>query len=190
MAREWGYGSPSAVSGGTAGTPFDWGYGPKTPASAWVAAYADSGYGEYSATAIGAWVSDPSGGVLSDEGGHIVTVRAAFTDPGPYRVRLLAQDGTAYPLLADCWTGVPGSKADVYTDSTQESLRFVSPPAPAGLYDVRLRFGPAFALEAVVADAILVERRNRADATYRIRRLFPPDKLTGPRSSLGEEGVY
>jgi len=186
---EWGYGSPSSATGAASGTPFDWGYGSKPPAAPWSADEADSGYGEVSVAAIGAYVWDPAGAVISDEGGHIITIRGAFALGGPYHARLVAQDGTLYPLSADCWTVVPGSPADIYTDHTRESLRFVSPPAPAGLYDVRLRFGPGYVLEELIEDAILVERRNRAADTYLLRRLFPPDKLVGPRDLTGEDTI-
>jgi len=185
--REWGYGSPSSATGVPAGTPFDWGYGSKTPATPWTIDQADTGYGEASVAAVGAFLADPASALISDEGGHILTVRGAFTSKGPYHARLVGQDGTLWPLSADCWTLTPGTPADAYTDHTQESLRFASPAAPAGLYDIRLRFGPGFAFEVLIEDAVRIERRNRPGATFRLRRLFPPDKLVGPLSARGEE---
>lgn len=199
---EWGYGSPSSFGVGSPTQPFDWGYGSPTPDGSgpyatWPTADAanefDTGYGApYNVivpvitfgTAAETTALPANGGViikLSLSGGNKWPVT------GPYQVRLIDPAGVARPTTGDCYSGVPGQGSEIFTDVVNESLSFVLPPLSPAVYDVRVRYGPTFALEILLDNALIVADRNYSKATTSVRRVFPPYYKVGPIDIFGEE---
>lgn len=192
---EWGYGSPSSLGVGSPTQPFDWGYGAPTPTS-WPTADAanefDTGYGSpYFVIACSIRYQGLVTGALPDNGGIVVklslTPGSKWPSQGPYHIRLIDPTGVAQPTTGNCYSGVPGGGTDVFTDVINESMTFVLPPLAPASYDLRLRFGPTGTDEILLEDAILITRRNHAQSTHSIRRLYPPFYKTGSIGIRGED---
>lgn len=132
-----------------------------------------------------------AGNTVPDDGGEIVEVGGSWPSKGPYRVRLVAADGSLFPYDGYCYSGKVGQASDCYTDQIQARLRFVTPPAPAGMYDLRIDYGAAFGTTLTVAAAIRVLPRTWDRATFRLRRYLPspPYDKTGAYSVTQEADV-
>jgi hypothetical protein len=190
-----GDGSPS----GLGDAPVDWGDGSPTPAS-WDADSADLGDGSPSAFGL---VAELVGGrVFRDDGGEIVELRAEWPTVGPFRVRLYDVEGAAVPSDVYLHSGVPGQGALAYANAARDTLRCVLPPAPPGIYTIRIEWQPVINLfgkpeptslgwtqSTDVATTIRLATRYRRPQTWRMRSLLPPEVhrgATGPRSHRTE----
>jgi hypothetical protein len=179
---DWGFGSPDTLAGDN-DPPFDHGFGSPVPDTFDPATEAEAGFGspveliDPGLLALAATV-DIKQPVVSDDGGDIITLFADWTTVGPYRVRLHAVNGDTFPDVGFAYSGVPGQGNVVFANAALDLLEFVMPPAPPGKYIVRLEFGPNFTQSVDVVEELLVMRRNRSAATYRMRRKTPD--TTGP----------
>lgn len=190
---ERGFGSPTQI-GGVDPDPnsYDWGFGSKTP-STWASTEYDTGFGSPRIELISAAVQLVlESGVpwLPDDGGVMVTLLAVWPTLGPFRVRLHGQSGVVYPIEGGfCHSGKlgPGSSLFVVDTAAPDTLQFVLPPVPVGLYDVEVQWGLSFGDTSTIEDLIDVVFRNRSVPTYRIRHRYSPEYLTGPVTARSDE---
>lgn len=155
---EQGFGSPGVG---------DWGWGSPSPGFPFVVP--DTGWGSPSQplTLVSAGVL-----LLPDEGGEVLRLRAVGLWPveGPWSVRLEAEGQTLH-----CLGMVPGQGTQearrCFTTPDLAHLRACSPRAGVGTWSLRV-VGPS-GEEAYAADAVVVVRRTRHPATFRLRRMFP-----------------
>lgn len=160
-----GYGSPTPAAGA-----FDSGYG--SPSGTFL----DSGYGSPSSASEALSLAlQPYSEAFPDDGGEVVTLLGVFTvTPGPYYVRLIGQDGTYFPSAGGyCYSGVKGLTDACYPDKAAETMTFVLPPMPPGLYDVEVSYGPTKGTKAILTGALPVKRRTYALETYDLRNALP-----------------
>lgn len=176
---DWGYGSPTSATGAT-GTQLDSGYG-----SPLAAGTGDTGYGSpWSALVASALKLNSADGKFPDEGGVLASVVADWPVAGPFRVRLYDQAGVAYPNSDYCHSGLVGGGRQMSIPAAGlDEVKFVVPPLPVGLYDIRVDFGPGFGASATLLQALLVVTRGRVRNTFDIRGRMPPLYRTGPAVS-------
>lgn len=174
-----GYGSPEIGDAGY-GSPWTLG-GYEAPG--------DTGYGSPYVEA--AFVEVFPAGVWPDDGGVMVALRGDWPASGPYRVRLVDVDGALYPLADYCHGGVPGSGSSIYARGPADAwdeVRFVLPPAPPGLYDVRVEWGVGWSHDVTVPGLRIVHR-TRHPAVYRMRSGIPSTLAAGARSLADEPRI-
>lgn len=108
-----------------------------------------------------------------DNGGVVITLAANWLVRGPYFVRLVDGDGDVWPRDRNAYSGRLGQTDACFTDTTMETLAFVLPAAPPGTYAIRLKWGANAALTTTLANAIVIQRRMRPPAVYRLRTGLP-----------------
>ncbi len=175
-----GFGSSTS----TAGPPgqaqvFDHGFGSpwawspdSTPETA--SGEGDTGFGSPSWTTAFVVAGATGLAVLPDEGGAVLELAGTWPEEGPYQVRLVAADGSEIPASGGAYSARVGHGDGAMANAAKDTLLFAAPPSPPGLYGVVVRWGPELAYEQVVPNAVLVVRRLRCPATYRLRRRLQP----------------
>jgi len=139
---------------------------------------------------IGAYVVSNGEDGYPDDGGEIITVGASWPIDGPYRIRLIGADATQFPSVLYCYSGIKGQGSVLYADFTKETVKFVQPPCPAGVYDIKIEFGAAYGNTVTLTDAIMVYPRQWDGPTFRMRSSLPPNVYkTGPRHLGAESAV-
>ena len=99
------------------------------------------------------------------------------TDLQPYRASISIDNEEVY-----LYSGQAGQGSDLNID--RDALICFTPPAPVGLYDLKIRYGTGFFQEIVLSNVINVMVRNRSNETYLLRSLFPSHYNTGARTSV------
>lgn len=190
-----GDGSLSSLSG----SPFDWGDGSPTPSS-WDETTTDAGDGSPSRYGVAVEVI---GGrrVFRADGGEIVELLAEWPTIGPYRVSLIDVEGASLPSVGYCHGAVHGHGQLAYANRARDTVRFVMPRGPAGIYIIRVEWQPIIALtgrpapsavgwtESAEATArVRLATQWRQPQTWAVRDRLPPEvyRATGPRSHRTE----
>jgi hypothetical protein len=99
------------------------------------------------------------------------------SDLQPYRALMTVDSEDVY-----LYSGKAGQGSDLILD--RDVLVCFTPPAPVGVYDLKIRYGTGFFQEIVLSNVINVMVRNRSNETYLLRSLFPSHYNTGARTSL------
>lgn len=171
----WGFGAPSSLPLATTVDHYDWGWGDPTPSSFDPDDNQDWGFGDVAPLAVAVTlVTSPTR--LPDDGGEIITIEGAWSQQGPYHVRV-ESGGVKYPIGGFCHSAIPSKSSDCYTgrkpDGTPTNkLRFVLPAGlPLGTYDILIETAPQLVQQQTVtlASAFEVIYRGRTPNTYRIR---------------------
>jgi len=146
-------------------------------------AESDYGFGD-SFTRPGLELEGADPMILPDEGGVVVALSASYwPGPGPYRVRLRNALNEPFPAIGGCYSAIAGGGDECVARGARQQpdeLRFTSPPAPPGLYDIQVEWGTGWSDSATFEGAIRIVRRLRARAAFRIRARFQDLYLTGP----------
>jgi len=208
----YGFGEPSGLTPDTSLGPvggelpvtadhLGWGWG-DPPASGWAGGETDWGFGDPETLAGDhiLWVSSKE---LPDDGGELITLLSAWTEIGPWRVRLIqTHTGQIFPNadapLPYCKSPVPGFGERCYTNILMETvggvltptpgtqLSFVLPPLPTGKYDCEL-IPPTGAGTVLMQNVMEVIWRNRSAEVYVIRNRWPLLFSAGQRTLRHEE---
>jgi len=104
------------------------------------------------------------------------------SDLQPYRVLMTVDSEDVY-----LYSGKAGQGSDLILD--RDVLVCFTPPAPVGVYDLKIRYGTGFFQEIVLSNVINVMVRNRSNETYLLRSLFPSHYNTGARTSLLDKAL-
>ena len=107
-------------------------------------------------------------------GGAPVEVLGNLT-PGAYRLQLTI-DGEPREL----YSGIAGQGATLYP-LRGGRLRGYTPPAPAGLYTLRLLHGPGYAQTLELSERLEIAPASRLAERYTLARSLPELYETGPR---------
>jgi len=186
---EHGYGAPSfwIFPPPTAGAlEYDYGFG--DPSAIFIQAnmpdYLDCGYGS-KFTVLNMVLPDGLE-VVRNDGGQIVDLISDWPTEGPFRVELIASNGTA----STCYGVQIGPGEDAWmcaTDATLDKLRFATPPMAVGTYDLSVSWELG-SQESILTAAVEVVVRPLYRQTYSFRGLFPvePYGAAGPRNILDE----
>ena len=193
----WGFGSPESLPGASSAY-YDWGFGDPTP-SGWSGGDpVDYGFGDEAFAVMAAFLL-PVGPerLFPDDGGELAELQGTWgvATPGalgPFRVQL--QDpftGAIYPPTTEalgCYSARPGGGVACMADKTQTILRFATPNAPPGVYDVLVSYGPAFGVVLTLPKALRVIYRGRVPPAWQIRTALPELwHAAGARSSATED---
>lgn len=166
----------------------DWGFGDVEP-SPWDGVVRSWGFGDVAPLAtLPVSIEGEAGQVFPDDGGEIVTLIAPWPAVGPYRVRLIASGGAAFPTGGFCTAPLVVRLGAIvardnpqvcFTGAARRRLSFILPPLPVDLYSVEVtRNGEVTTL----FNALRVVFRQRCIEDYRIRSAFPGNYTTGPRA--------
>lgn len=186
-AAQWGAGDPSGLP-----PPdgfYSWGGGSPTPLTIPPEA---PGIGGGDPSLPDPIIVQDGGKEHGDEGGDVLVLQADWSTmggAGPYRVQLkdpftdviFPQDyfGCLSPIAGD---GTTFGFGVLFTDPAIQQLLVALPPAPPGVYDVVVSYGPGYGTSVTLFSAVRVINRRRTLQQWTIRSWLPPLwRGAGPR---------
>lgn len=188
----FGFGATDSVPAvPTFGDYYDFGFG-DVPPDGWTGDLLDLGFGDVPVPqqALVAYLLpvQTDDHLYPDDGGEIMELAADWKQAagvGPYRVRLLDSNGTAWPPVADadgCYSARQGKGTACETNAAKSKLLFAMPRVPPGVYDIEVAWGPGYGILFVIEKALRAIYRGRSLQVYSLRRTFPGTITTGART--------